>query len=213
MLKLECPVLQWGWLCHLLTGASHEKSSFIYLGVDTHLDIHVSAVFNYAGKLFRTKVIRTNLAGYQALFDWMLSFGSVERAGIEGTGTYGAGLTRFLIKKRIDVLEINRPARSKRRFEGKSDSLDVENAARTVLSGSAKAVPKLQSGACKAVRIISVAHRSAVKAKIQAPNVPQDNRHRLRKSKPHECVTVYMSFESSEKSPLLLWHFVAHFEA
>lgn len=195
----------------------HSFNNSVILGVDTHLDIHVGAVFNYAGKLLGTKVIR----GYQALFDWVLSFGSVERAGIGGTVTYGAGLTRFLIKNRIDVLEINRPTRSKPRLEGKSDSLDVENAARTVLSRSAKAVPKLLSGACEALRIISVAHRSALKAKTQAINqhraplvsVPQDIRHRLWKSKPHECVTAYMIFESSEKSPLLLWHFVAHFEA
>ncbi|MCV9880296.1 IS110 family transposase [Brenneria sp. KBI 447] len=113
----------------------------VILGVDTHLDIHVGAVLSYDGKLLGTKVIQTNKAGYEELFDWVLSFGSVERAGIEGTGTYGAGLTRFLIKKGLDVLEINRPDRSKRRLEGKSDPLDAANAARTVLSGRAKAVP------------------------------------------------------------------------
>uniref|UniRef100_UPI001CBCB35B IS110 family transposase n=1 Tax=Yersinia enterocolitica TaxID=630 RepID=UPI001CBCB35B len=182
------------------------------LGVDTHLDIHVGAVLSYDGKLLGTKVIQTNQVGYEELFDWVLTFGSVERAGIEGTGTYGAGLTRFLIKKGLDVLEINRPDRSKRRLKGKSDPLDAENAARTVLSGSAKAVPKLQSGACEALRIISVARRSAVKAKIQVINqlrallvsAPQDIRDMLWKSKPLECVTACMSFESAEKSPLLL---------
>ncbi|MDF7564033.1 IS110 family transposase, partial [Escherichia coli] len=74
--------------------------------------------------------------GYQELFDWAKSFGVLERAGIEGTGTYGAALTRFLIKNGIYVVEVNRPDRSKRRLEGKSDPLDAENAARTVLSGS-----------------------------------------------------------------------------
>lgn len=184
----------------------------VILGVDTHLDIHVDAVLSYDGKLLGTKVIQTNKAGYEELFDWVLSFGSVERAGIEGTGTYGAGLTRFLIKKGLDVLEINRPDRSKRRLEGKSDPLDAANAARTVLSGRAKAVPKLQSGACEALRIISVARRSAVKAKTQAINqlrallvsAPQDIRDRVWKSKPHECVTACMSYESAESSPLLL---------
>jgi transposase len=143
----------------------HSFNDSVILGVDTHLNIHVGAVLSYDGKLLGTKVIQTNQVGYEELFGWVLTFGSVERAGIEGTGTYGAGLTRFLIKKGLDVIEINRPDRSKRRLEGKSDPLDAENAARTVLSGSAKAVPKLQSGACEALRIISVARRSAVKAK------------------------------------------------
>lgn len=136
----------------------------------------------------------------------------MERAGIEGTGTYGTGLTRFLSKKGLDVLEINRPDRSKRRLEGKSDPPDAENAARTVLSGSAKAVPKLQSGACEALRIISVARRSAVEAKTWAINqlralmvgAPQGIRDRLWKPKLHECVSACMSFESAERSPLHL---------
>lgn len=103
----------------------HSFNDSVILGVDTHLDIHVGAVLSYHGKLLGTKVIRTNQVVYEELFDWVLTFGSVERAGIEGTGTYGAGLSRFLIKKGLDVLEINRPDRSKRRLEGKSDPLDA----------------------------------------------------------------------------------------
>lgn len=217
MLQLECPVLQWEWLFHLLTGASYEKSFFIQLLCNFRYrytsGYHVGAVLSYAGKLLGTKVVQTNQTGYKELFDWVLSFGPVECAGIEGTGTYSVGLTRFLIKKGLDVLEINRPDHSKRCLEGKSDPLDAENATRTVFSGSVKAVPKLQSGACEAVLIISVARRSAVKAKIQVINqlrallvsVPQDIRGRLWKSKPHECVTECMSFESAERSPLLLY--------
>lgn len=78
---------------------NHSFNDFVILGVDTHLDIHVGAVLSYDGKLLGTKVIQTNQGGYEELFDWVLTFGSLERAGIEGTGTYGAGLTRFLIKK------------------------------------------------------------------------------------------------------------------
>lgn len=77
----------------------HSFNDSVILGVDTHLDIHVGAVLSYDGKLLGTKVIQTNQVGYEELFEWVLTFGSVERAGIEGTGTYGAGLTRFLIKK------------------------------------------------------------------------------------------------------------------
>lgn len=190
----------------------NDRQSFetVILGVDTHLDIHVGAVISQAGKLLGTHIIQTNQAGYLELLDWARSFGSLERAGIEGTGTYGAALTRYLIKNGIYVVEVNRPDRSKRRLEGKSDPLDAENAARTVLSGSSKAIPKMQSGACEALRIISVARRSAVKARTQAINqlrallvsAPQDVRDKLWKSKPHECVTACINSEVSEHSPL-----------
>ncbi|HAG1890885.1 TPA: IS110 family transposase [Salmonella enterica] len=188
----------------------HQSSESVILGVDTHLDIHVGAVISQTGKLPGTHIIQTNQSGYLELLDWARSFGILERAGIEGTGTYGAALTRYLIKNGIYVVEVNRPDRSKRRLEGKSDPLDAENAARTVLSGSSKAIPKMQSGACEALRIISVARRSAVKARTQAINqlcallvsAPQDVRDKLWKSKPRECVTACINSEVSEYSPL-----------
>ncbi|ENY9072706.1 transposase, partial [Salmonella enterica] len=98
----------------------------VNLGVDTHLDVHVGAVISQAGKLPGTRIIQTTQTGYLELFDWVKSFGVLERAGIEGTGTYGAALTRFLIKNGVYVVEVNRPERSKCRLEGKSDPLDAK---------------------------------------------------------------------------------------
>lgn len=120
----------------------HQSYESVILGVDTHLDIHVGAVISQAGKLLGTHIIQTNQAGYLELLNWASSFGLLERAGIEGKGTYSAASTRYLIKNGIYVIEVNRPDRSKRRLEGKSDPLDVENATRTVLSGSSNAIPK-----------------------------------------------------------------------
>jgi len=120
------------------------------LGVDTHLDVHVAAVINQSGQLLGTQSVSTNTAGYFQLFQWASAFGALKRAGVEGTGTYGAGLCRFLCDKGIMVLEVNRPDRANRRLNGKSDSLDAENAARSVLSGVSKAIPKQQSGAREA---------------------------------------------------------------
>ncbi len=165
------------------------------LGVDTHLDVHVAAVINQSGQLLGTQSVSTNTAGYLQLFQWASSFGALKRAGVEGTGTYGSGLCRFLCDKGITVLEVNRPDRSRRRLNGKSDPIDAENAARSVLSGISKAIPKQQSGACEAMRIISVARRSAVKAKTQAINqiramlvsAPQDVREKLWKVKASDC--------------------------
>ena len=118
------------------------------------------------------------------------SLGCIRRAGVEGTGTYGAGLTRVLREQGIEVLEVNRPNRSKRRLKGKSDPTDAENAARAVLAGEATAIPKSQSGGAEAMRTVSVARRSAVKAKTQAINrlrailvsAPQEIRERLWKT-------------------------------
>jgi transposase len=167
----------------------------VILGVDTHLDTHVAAVINHAGKLLGALATPTTAAGYLTLLAWARSLGCVRRAGIEGTGTYGAGLARVLRGQGIDVLEVNRPDRSARRLQGKSDPTDAENAARSVLAGTAMAIPKSQSGAAEAMRIISVARRSAVKAKTQAMNqlrsvlvsAPQEIRERLWKTKPEQC--------------------------
>jgi len=183
----------------------------IILGVDTHLDIHVGAVISATGRLLGTVSVSTDAAGYLKLLDWARSFGPVQRAGIEGTGTYGAGLARVLREHEIDVLEVNRPDRAARRSRGKSDPTDAENAARAVLSGRATAIPKEQSGAAEAMRAACVARRSAVKARTQAINqlrallvsAPQEIRERLLKTKTDECVVLCARLRSLGNSVLL----------
>ncbi|MFZ6687664.1 IS110 family transposase [Undibacterium sp. SXout11W] len=168
----------------------------VILGVDTHLDTHVAAVISHTGKLLGTLASSTDVSGYLKLLTWARSLGCVKRAGVEGTGTYGAGLARVLREQGVEVFEINRPNRSKRRLSGKSDPTDAENAARSVLSGEATSIPKSQSGAAEAMRTISVARRSAVKAKTQTINqlrsilvsAPQEIRERLWKTKAEQCV-------------------------
>jgi transposase len=91
-------------------------------------------------------------------------------AGLEGTGTYGAGLCHYLLENGIDVYEVNRPNRAKRRLVGKSDPTDAENAARSVLANESKAIPKTHDGLVEALRYLLVARRSAVKAKTQSIN-------------------------------------------
>ena len=144
--------------------------SEVILGVDTHLDTHVAAVISHAGRLLGTLATPANAAGYLKLLAWARSFGNLQQAGVEGTGTYGAGLARLLREQGLAVLEVNRPDRAKRRLQGKSDPADAESAARAVLSGSATAIPKPQSGVAEAMRTLSVARRSAVKAKTQTIN-------------------------------------------
>ena len=85
--------------------------------------------------------------------------------GVEGTGSYGASLTRHLAAAGVEVVEVNRPNRQTRRRRGKTDTVDAEAAARAALSGEAAAVPKSADGCVEAIRTLSVARRSAVKAR------------------------------------------------
>jgi transposase len=94
----------------------------------------------------------------------------VDSWGIEGTGSYGAGLSRFLRSAGQVVIEINRPGRKARRLKGKSDPVDAEAAARAVLSGEARAVPKSGEDRVEMIRALRAARSSAIKARTQAIN-------------------------------------------
>lgn len=183
----------------------------VILGVDTHLDKHVGAVIDVTGRLIGTQAVGTTTVGYLQLLDWARSLGDLRRAGIEGTATYGAGLTKFLRDNGIEVFEVNRPDRAARRLRGKADPTDAESAACAVLSGRATAVPKDQSGAAYAMRAVSVARRSAVKARTQAVNqlrgllvsAPQEVRERLLQTKTEDCVTACARIKSLGETTLL----------
>ncbi|WP_432463862.1 IS110 family transposase [Agarivorans sp. QJM3NY_33] len=94
----------------------------------------------------------------------------MKQAGLEGTGTYGAGLCKFLQSKEIEVFEVNRPNRAMRRLRGKSDPTDAESAARSVLANESTAIPKSHDGIVEAMRFLVIARKSSVKAKTQAMN-------------------------------------------
>ena len=118
----------------------------VILGVDTHLDVHVAVLIDVVGRVVARTSVPTTALGYEQLIEWVRGFGRFTRAGIEGTGTYGAALARRVQEHGVQVLEINRPDRSRRRLRGKNDPTDAENAARAVLAGEANAIPKAQSG-------------------------------------------------------------------
>jgi transposase len=77
-------------------------------GVDTHLDVHVAAAVDGLGGLLGVRSFPTTPAGYHALSLWLCSFGTVDRVGVEGTGTYGAGLARHLAASGVTVIEVDR---------------------------------------------------------------------------------------------------------
>jgi hypothetical protein len=107
------------------------------LGVDTHQDTHVASVITILGVLVATAAFPSTAAGCRQLLGWARNFGVVHRAGVEGSGSYGAALARSLRRQHIAVIEVNRPDRAARRRHGNSDTLDATAAAHAVLSARA----------------------------------------------------------------------------
>jgi transposase len=139
-------------------------------GVDTHLDVHVAAALNAIGGLLGVESFPADGPGYRRLLAWLSSFGTVVMVGVEGTGSYGAGLTRHLHDKGVSVVEVDRPNRQLRRRAGKSDPIDAVEAARAALSGRAKGLPKTRDGSVEAIRVLRVARCSARKERVRAIN-------------------------------------------
>ncbi len=157
-------------------------------GVDTHLDVHVAAALDRIGGLLGTASFPTTPLGYAQLLGWLRSFGPVVQVGVEGTSSYGAGLTRALQAEGVLVVEVDRPNRQKRRRVGKSDTLDAVAAARAALAGEALGLPKSKDGNVEGIRVLGVARTSSVKARTQSMNqlrslvstAPAELRERLR---------------------------------
>lgn len=129
----------------------------VYGGVDTHKDVHVAAAVDQAGRLLGTASFGADPAGYRELQAWLCSLGPLACVGVEGTGSYGAGLCRHLRGSGIEVAEVVRPNRQMRRRRGKSDTVDAEAAARAALGADGTVVPKGGDGAVESIRQIRVA--------------------------------------------------------
>jgi transposase len=142
----------------------------VTVGVDTHKDLHVAAARDQLGRRLGTTTAPASRAGYVELLAWARGLGEVAAWGVEGTGSYGAGLARFLTAHHQRVLEVNRPDRATRRRRGKSDPVDADAAARTVQAGEASGTPKAQDGMVEMVRALRVVRQSAVKASTQTIN-------------------------------------------
>jgi transposase len=147
-----------------------ETETQVTVGVDTHADVHVAAALDALGRVLGTRTVPSTPAGFAELAAWAGRFGPVARFGIEGTGSYGAGLARWLRPRGHAVLEVERPDRQARRRRGKSDPVDAEAAARAVLAGTATVQPKAGDGPVEMIRALRTARHSAVKARTQAAN-------------------------------------------
>ena len=106
--------------------AVNEGTRRIVGGVDTHKDLHVAAVVDEQDRVIETRSFATTRQGYRQMLAWMRGFGDLQRIGVESTGSYGAGLLRFMQQAGIAVLEVTTPDKQDRRRRGKNDDLDAQ---------------------------------------------------------------------------------------
>jgi hypothetical protein len=138
-----------------------EDARAITGGVDTHADVHVAAALDPIGGLLGVGEFPATAAGYARLLGWLGGFSTVCLVGIEGTGSYGAGLARHITAAGVRIVEVDRSDRQDRRRQGKSDPLDAVSAARAAQSGRARGASKGRDGSVEAIRTLMVARRSA----------------------------------------------------
>jgi transposase len=176
----------------------------IIVGVDTHKDLHVAAAIDVQGRLLGYHTVATTERGCSDLHQWALTLGPRIQYGVEGTGSYGAGLARFLHAQGSSVVEIRGPNRKLRRDRGKSDTIDAEAAARAVLAGSSFIEPKAGNDWVEQLRILRVARRSAIQARTQTINqmyavvvgAPHDLHDQLHRLSRHQLLTQAARFRA-----------------
>ena len=175
-------------------------------GVDTHQDLHVAAVLDQLGRVLGSASFPTSVGGYRQLLAWLRQQGRLDKIGVEGTGSYGAAVTRHLAEHDVEVIEVARPNRQVRRRYGKTDVVDAIAAARAVQSGEATGKPTSHDGpVVEALRTLKAAQRSANKARTQVLNqmhqllvtAPEDLRARLRPLKRTELLSTCAAFRIS----------------
>ncbi|SNT53666.1 IS110 family transposase [Rhodococcoides kyotonense] len=165
-----------------------DVSLAVFVGIDTHKDTHHAAIIDHLGRDIADREFAATAAGHRDLLAWLDGVGTIARIGVEGTGSYGSGVTATLQKAGFEVVDVDRTDRHSRRFHGKSDPLDAYSAARLAASGIARTVPKAHDGDVEAIRFLHNARRSAVKSRAEAitalksavVNAPETIREQLR---------------------------------
>ncbi len=134
-------------------------------GVDTHKDLHVAAVVDEQDHVLGTASFATTRPGYRQMLAWMKAFGDLRRIGVESTGSYGAGLLRFMQAAGVEVLEVTTPDKHDRRRRGKNDDLDAQNAAHAAFAGRRTVTPRSRDGMVESLRVLTVCRKTAVAAR------------------------------------------------
>ena len=139
------------------------------VGVDTHKQAHTAAVVDRLGGVGETFEFSADPAGYRSVLGRVTAHGGTRVWGVEGTGSYGAGLTGFLQSAGERVVEVERPGRPLRRNGAKSDAIDAIRAARQVLTSKHQIEPR-KRGEREAIRVLLATRNGAVVARTKALN-------------------------------------------
>lgn len=145
--------------------ADQQTISHVIGGVDTHKDLHVAAIVDHQDRVLGTESFATTRQGYRLMLAWMRSFGDVQRVGIECSGSYGAGLLRYLQNAGVEVLEVTGPDKHDRRRRGKNDDFDSESAAHAAFAKRQTVTPRSRDGMVESLRVLRVCRKSAVQAR------------------------------------------------
>ncbi len=132
---------------------------------DTHKDLHVAAVVDHFDRLLGVESFPTTRQGYRQLLAWMRSFGDLRRIGIECSGSYGAGLLRFMQEAGVTVLDVIAPDRLDRRLRGKNDDFDAESAAHAAYAERRTVTPRSRDGMVESLRVLRVCRKTAIQAR------------------------------------------------
>lgn len=173
---------------------AHQILRTVVGGVDTHKELHVAAVVDEHDRVLATESFPTTRHGYKQLVAWLGSFGQICRVGVECTGTYGAGLLRYLNTRNIEVLEVTGPDQDLRRRKGKNDTLDAQNAAHAAYARVRAVTPKTRDGLVESLRVLKVSRKTAVAARrvalqmirmniVSAPDTLRDQLRNLTRMK------------------------------
>jgi transposase len=163
-------------------------SRIVVAGIDTHKDLHVAAVIDLGETVLGRHSFSTTRAGYRALIRWVRGFGDVRTVGVEGTGSYGVGVTRHLTDGGIEVLEVDRPDRSEHRRRGKDDDVDAIKRRPGRPTRTAHQHPQDRGRRRVGLRVLRVTRTSAVRARrtalqllrMQFVSAPQELRDQVR---------------------------------
>ena len=142
-----------------------EGKSRIVGGVDTYKDLHVAAVVDEQDRVMETRSFATTWQGYRQMLAWMRAFGELQRIGIKSTGSYGAGLLRFMQQAGITVLEVTTLDKQDRCWRGKNDDLDAQNEAYAAFAGQRTVTPRSRDGMIESLRVLMACRKTAVSAR------------------------------------------------
>lgn len=145
--------------------AEHSAETNVTGGVDTHKDLHVAAVVDHCDRVLGTESFPTTRHGYRLMLAWMRSFGDLQRVGVECSGSYGAGLLRYMQTAGVEILEVTTPDKLDRRRRGKNDAFDAESAAHAAFAKRHTVTPRTRDGMVESLRVLRVCRKTAVQAR------------------------------------------------